>query len=460
MGGNMLNEYTSQFKGRKVGFIGCGVSNMPVVELFSAGGVILSVRDKKENIDHKERLEQLGVKLILGEKYLENIDEEVLFLSPAVRDDIPELVEAKKRGTVLTSETEEFFKLCRTPDVAYKTIAVTGSDGKTTTTTLIAEILKAAGKRVHIGGNIGKNLLATLDEIRPEDFVVAELSSFQLMKMTVSPDIAVIKNVTPNHLDWHRSMEEYAEAKTNIFNFQKKDGILVLNYDDEITRGFASRAKGSVRYFSGRHSLKEGVYYNEQGIFKDGELIVKDSDILLVGRHNRDNYATAIAAVQDFVTKESIIQVAKTFGGVEHRNELVRELDGVKYFNSSIDSSPTRTAACLHSFSGKVIVICGGYDKHIPLEPLGPLFAEKAKAAILMGNTAEKIENILKNIGYKPYYRVKNMEEAVSKAQEIAKPGDCVVLSPAAASFDMFKNFEERGNIYKNLVKNLKSKGQ
>lgn len=456
----MLKEYTSKFKGRKVGFIGCGVSNMPVVELFAAGGVVLSVRDKKENIDNNDRLKQLGVKLILGDKYLENIDEEVLFLSPAVRDDIPELVEAKKKGTVMTSETEEFFRLCKTPEIAYKTIAVTGSDGKTTTTTLIAEMLKAAGKRVHLGGNIGKNLLATLDDIQTEDFVVAELSSFQLMKMTVSPDIAVIKNVTPNHLDWHKSMEEYAEAKANIFNFQRKDGILVLNYDDEITRGFASRAKGSVRYFSGKHALKDSVYYNEQGIFKDGELIVQDSDILLVGRHNRDNYATAIATVQDFISNENIVQVAKTFGGVEHRCELARELDGVKYYNSSIDSSPTRTAACLNSFSGKVIVICGGYDKHIPLEPLGPLFQEKAKAAILMGNTAEKIENILKNTGYKPYYRVKNMEEAVSKAQEIAKAGDCVVLSPAASSFDLFKNFEERGNIYKTLVKKLTSKGQ
>jgi len=455
MGDFMLKEYTAQFKGRKVGFIGCGVSNMPIVELFAAGGVILSVRDKKDNPGNKERLEQLGVKLITGEKYLENIDEAVLFLSPAVRDDIPELVEAKKNGVVLTSETEEFFKLCRTPEVAYKTIAVTGSDGKTTTTTLIAEMLKAAGKRVHIGGNIGKNLLATLDDIRPQDFVVAELSSFQLMKMTVSPDIAVIKNITPNHLDWHKSMEEYAEAKTNIFNFQKPDGVLVLNYDDEITRSFAPRAKGSVRFFSGKHKLEDGVYYNDAGIFRGGELIVKDSDILLVGRHNRDNFATAIAAVQDFVSNEDIVRVAKTFRGVEHRIELVRALNGVKYYNSSIDSSPTRTAACLNSFKEKVIVICGGYDKHIPLDPLGPLFAEKAKAAILMGATADKIEKILNAIGYKPYCRVKNMEEAVAKAREIALPGDCVVLSPAAASFDMFKNFEERGNVFKNIVNQL-----
>lgn len=446
----MLKQYILAFKGKKIGFIGCGISNMPIVELFASSGIILSVRDKKEKIDNADRLNELGVKLITGTEYLNNIDEDVLFLSPAVRDDIPELAAARKNGTVLTTETEEFFKLCKA-----RTIAVTGSDGKTTTTTLIAEILKASGKRVHVGGNIGKNLLATLDDIKEDDFVVAELSSFQLMKMTVSPDIAVVTNLSPNHLDWHRDMVEYKEAKTNIFNFQNKNSLLILNYDDETTRSFSKRAKGKVRFISGNKQLEVGIYFTEKGIYKGNKLIVSDNDILLVGRHNRYNYCAAISAVKDFATDEGIRKVAKNFGGVEHRNEFVREIDGVKYYNSSIDSSPTRTKACLESFKNKVIVICGGYDKNIPLEPLGELFLEKAKAAIIMGDTANKIETVLKNTGYTDFCRVENMRQAVLKAKQIAKSGDCVVLSPAAASFDLFKNFAERGNIFKELVGKL-----
>lgn len=444
----MLNEYAKSFIGKKVGFIGCGVSNMPIVEMLCAKGISLSVRDKKDNFDNVKRLKDLNVQIIAGSGYLDNIFEDVLFLSPAVRDDLPELIAARKNGTVLTTETEEFFKLCKC-----KTIAVTGSDGKTTTTTLIAEILKASGKRVHLGGNIGKNLLATLDEIQEDDFVVAELSSFQLMKMSFSPDIAIITNVTPNHLDWHKGMDEYIKAKTNIFNFQNKNSLLILNYDDEITRGFASRAKGKVTFFSGKEKLSEGIYFNETGIYKGNKLILANEDIFLVGKHNRYNYSTAIAAIQNYATEEGILFVAKNFGGVEHRNEFVHELDGVKYYNSSIDSSPSRTKACLESFKNKVVVICGGYDKNIPLEPLGPLFQEKAKAAILMGNTADKIEIVLKNIGYTSFYRVKSLDEAVKKAKELAQSDDCVVLSPAAASFDLFKNFAERGNLFKKIVK-------
>ncbi|HAN21941.1 MAG: UDP-N-acetylmuramoylalanine--D-glutamate ligase [Clostridiales bacterium GWF2_36_10] len=447
---HLLDKYTESFIGKKVGFIGCGVSNMPIVEMLTKKGVALSVRDKKENFDNIEQLKELDVKIINGIGYLDNIYEDILFLSPAVRDDLPELVKAKNNGTIITTEMEEFFKLCKA-----KTIAVTGSDGKSTTTTLISEILKASGKRVHIGGNIGKNLLATLDEIQESDIVVAELSSFQLMKMTVSPDIAIVTNVTPNHLDWHKDMDEYIKAKTNIFNFQKKDGILILNYDDKITRGFAPRANGSVHFISGEEKLPDSIYFNEKGIYKGEELLLADEDIFLVGRHNRYNYASALAATEGFATEEGILKVARSFGGVEHRLEFVRELDGVKYYNSSMDSSPSRTKACLESFKNKVIVICGGYDKNIPLEPLGPLFNEKAKAAILLGATADKIEVILKNIGYNNYYRVNTLDEAVKKANGLAESGDCVVLSPAAASFDLFKNFAERGNLFKDLVKKL-----
>lgn len=451
----LLQQYTDTFKNRKVGFIGCGISNMPVVELFAASGIQLSVRDKRENIDNYDRLLELGVKIITGATYLDNIDEDVLFLSPAVRDDLPELIKAKQNGTLLTSETEEFFKLCKSKIPTAKTIAVTGSDGKTTTTTLISEILKASGKRVHLGGNIGRNLLATLDDIKDGDFIVAELSSFQLMKMTSSPDIAIITNLAPNHLDWHEDMNEYIEAKTSIFRYQDKESVLILNYDDEITRSFASRAKGKVFFFSEKEKLADGISMTEKGLFQNEKLVLADEDILLVGIYNRLHYAAAIEATEGYSTDEAIKKVAKNFGGVEHRCEFVREHDGVKYYNSSIDSSPSRTKACLESFKNKVIVLCGGYDKKIPLEPLGPLFADRAKAVILMGNTADKIEAVLKENSYTSFFRVNIMKEAVLKASELAKTGDCVVLSPAAASFDMYKNFEERGNLFKQLVKEL-----
>jgi len=446
----LLLEYADSFKNKKVGFVGCGISNMPIIELFASADVRLTVRDKKEELPQQKRLNELGVKTITGTNYLDDVHEDVLFLSPAVRHDLPELIRAKKNGVVITTETEEFFKLC-----SARTIAVTGSDGKTTTTTLIYKILHESGKRVHLGGNIGINLLTSLDLIKEDDIVVAELSSFQLMKMSVSPDIAVITNLSPNHLDWHRSMDEYIESKTNIFNFQSNSGVLVLNYDDRITSSFAERAKGQVRFFSGEKRLENGIYFTEKGIYKGDELLLADEDIFLVGWHNRYNYAAAIAATDGLATKRGILKVAKSFGGVEHRLEFVRELNGVRYYNSSMDSSPSRTAACLKSFNQKVIVICGGYDKNIPLDRLGSLFCERAKAVILMGDTADKIQVILDNIGYSSYFRVNNMEEAVKKAKDTALVSDCVVLSPAAASFDMFRNFAERGERFKDIVNKL-----
>ncbi len=448
----LLSEYANTFRGRKVAMIGLGISNLPILRLLIDAGAICTVRDKKEQKENPvfTSLAESGVSFRCGDDYLEQLEEEVLFLAPAVRPDLPELKEAAARGAVLTSELQEFFKLC-----PCKTIGVTGSDGKTTTTTLIAKLLEASGKRVHLGGNIGKNLLAELDNIHPEDYAVIELSSFQLFKITHSPDIAVITNLAPNHLDWHINMEEYAAAKEHIFAFQNQNGILVLNRDDKHAAAYAARAKGRLRWISGQQQLDDGIWFDEKGIYRKGELIVSDDEILLVGRHNRYNYAQAIAATEGLVSAEEIRSVARSFGGVAHRIELVREKDGVKYYNSSIDSSPSRTTACLNSFSQKVIVICGGYDKHIPLNPLGPLFLAKAKAAVLCGATAEKVEHVLQSVGFTSYCRVNDFETAVRTAASMAQPGDCVVLSPAAASFDLFRNFEERGETFKRIVQQL-----
>jgi UDP-N-acetylmuramoylalanine--D-glutamate ligase len=445
----LLLEYAKTFKDKKVGFIGLGVSNTPILRLLLQAGAVCSVRDMKAlPPEEAEALTREGVAIHCGETYLEGIDEEYLFLSPAVRSDLPKLAEAKERGTVLTNEMEEFFRLCPCP-----IIAVTGSDGKTTTTTLIAKLLEAEGKTVHLGGNIGRNLLCELDAMTKDHFAVVELSSFQLMKMTRSPMIAVVTNISPNHLNWHVDMEEYVSAKESIFLFQQAENKLIVNKDDSYATRCASKAKGKVKFTSGKE--KADVWFDERGIYRGETLVVKDTEIRLVGIHNRYNYAQAICATEGLVSDEAIRKVARDFGGVEHRCEFVREKDGVKYYNSSIDSSPTRTAACVNSFKVPLVVICGGYDKNIPLEPLGELFPGRVKHAVLCGATSEKIQKVLDAVGYTAYTRVSDFEEAVKTASSLAEAGDCVVLSPAAASFDMFKNFAVRGETFKKLVQEL-----
>lgn len=446
----MLNEYTSKYFGRSVGFIGVGISNIPIIKAFCGAGALVTVRDMKEKdkIYGIEQLEGLEIRYLTGANYLADITEELLFLAPAVRPDKPELLKAVKNGTRLTTELNEFLSLC-----PCKTFGITGSDGKTTTTTLIAKILEADGKKVWLGGNIGKNLFQCLDEIQPDDYVVMECSSFQLMKMHHSPDVAVFTNLSPNHLDWHTDMDEYFDAKKNIYRFNENCKVIV-NADNEYTASVEKER--TVTFISCKERLENGVYYDGTGIYAHGKQILAEEDIMLLGIHNRYNYCCAVAATAGIVSPEAVKTVARNFGGVEHRCEFVREHEGVKYYNSSIDSSPTRTEAACNSFKAKVIIICGGYDKNIPLEPLGPLFNNKVKACVLMGATADKIETVLKNCGFDgTVLRASDMQDAVNKAASLAKAGDSVLLSPAAASFDMFRNFEERGNIFKNCVKEL-----
>lgn len=446
----MFNSYLKSFTSKKVGFVGLGISNMPVLKLFAENGADITVRDLKDPLvtEHGDYLKSINARLITGEGYLDDIDEEILFLSPVIKQFLPQLDKARENGVYITTEMQEFLKLC-----PCKTIGVTGSDGKTTTTTLIAKLLEAAGKTVHLGGNIGHNLFSRLNEIKADDYAVIELSSFQLMKMSVSPDISVVTNLSPNHLDWHKDMQEYVDAKKNIFLHQNENGKTVLNASNKTTAALKELCKGKVITFGcdeGDFNIKEdGIYYQDT-------LVIKDGDILLPGAHNRQNYAAAIAAVDGLVTNEQIVTVAKSFGGVEHRIELVREKDGVKYYNSSIDSSPSRTMAALNSFSQKLIVISGGYDKNIPLDPLGELFNQKVKTAILMGDTAPKIKAVLKAHGFGgEIIDVNDMQEAVYTAHGLAKQGDIVILSPAAASFDKYKNFHCRGVDFKEKVNSL-----
>ena len=457
-----IQAYLDSIHDKKVAVFGIGVSNIPLIKLLRAHGIAVTACDKntREGLgETAQELEKIGTVLHLGPDYMENLDADLIFRSPGIRPDVPAFEAAVAKGTKVTSEMEVFFDVC-----PCKKIAVTGSDGKTTTTTIIAKLLERAGYKVHLGGNIGHPLLAETFDMKPEDIAVLELSSFQLMRMETSPEIAVVTNVAPNHLDIHKGMEEYVAAKKNIFLHQKPGDKVVLNRDNELTYSFAAEAKGDVVFFSRQNPMESGV------VLENGVICVKRNgvsrpvlpveDILLPGVHNIENYMAAIGAVEGMVSDEIIRDFAKTFGGVEHRIELVRVLHGVKYYNDSIGSSPSRTIAGLRAFKQKVILIAGGYDKHIPYDVLGPDLVDHVKALVLTGATGPKIRAAAEQApGYDPaelpIYDVDDFEEAVKKAQSLAQEGDVVILSPASASFDKFKNFMERGDTFKRIVNEL-----
>lgn len=441
-----LSEFYKWANGRKIDVLGVGISNIPLIRALLKNGAKVTAHDRRENLGEiQEELLSLGAKLVLGENYLADIDGEMVVKTPGLRFDVPEIEAARKRGALITSEMELFFEVCPA-----HIFAVTGSDGKTTTTTLIYKMLKEAGKNVYVGGNIGNPLLCEADKMCEDDFVVLELSSFQLHTMTMSPERAAITNITPNHLDVHKSYEEYIDAKCNIYKYQKQGHLLVLNNDNEETKKIAGTR--DCKTFS--RTAKGDVYICDGVIFDKNQDILKISDIKVPGLHNVENYMTAIAMVSDIVDKETILKVAKEFGGVEHRIEFVRELDGVRFYNSSIDSSPNRTINTLSVFDQKVILIAGGKDKGIPYDEIGPVIREKVKALILIGATSDKIEKAVGKTDI-PILRPDTYEEAVLASKQMAVSGDVVILSPASTSFDRFKNFEERGNLFKDLVNKL-----
>ena len=454
-----IASFLENLKGKEIMVVGIGVSHLPLIRLLASKGAAVTACDRREDLEEKAELESLGVTLHLGENYLQDLSGELIFKTPGMRFDHPALVSAVEQGSTLTSEMEVFFDLC-----PCKKIAVTGSDGKTTTTTLISEMLKAAGYTVHLGGNIGKPLLPEIESIRPEDIAVVELSSFQLHTMTSSPDIAVVTNLSPNHLDMHKGMEEYVDAKRNILRYQGENDTLVLNLDNDITRCFAEQARAQVRFFSAKETAD--IYYRD-GIVTDAFAkpyeLLKRSDIRLPGEHNVENYMAAIAAVRDLVSDDVILSVARNFGGVKHRIEFVREVSGVRFYNDSIASSPTRMLASVRAFDRKVILLAGGYDKKIPFDQLGEELPRYTKALYLTGHTAQKIRAAVESgrdydPAALPIVMCADYAEAVKLAYEGASQGDVVMLSPACASFDAFKNFEVRGKYFINCVKELKEK--
>lgn len=458
-----LQEWKNWAKGRTMAVVGIGVSNLPLIRFLIGCSVNVIAYDKREAQELEDIYDELiglGVTLVLGEKYLDEIsaDAEIVFKTPGIRFDVPALKAAAERGAKISSEMELFFELCPA-----KKIAVTGSDGKTTTTSLIYDMLCRGGYKCYLGGNIGHPLVAELDEITAEDLVVLELSSFQLHTMKQSADIAVVTNVTPNHLDWHTDFNEYIDAKKAVYAYQNENGKLIVNYENEITRTFAEGKDNSV-YFSSKSFLENGYCLKDEKIVfvKDGKIertVLDINDIYIPGMHNVENYMAAVAATDTFINDEVVNVTATDFKGVPHRIEFVRELNGVKYYNDSIASSPARTTAGLISFGGKkVILIAGGYDKKIPFDEFGEVVNTYVKKLVLVGLTSQKIQDATvnaKNYNNLPIFRCNDFEEAVKTAQTEAESGDIVILSPACASFDMFKNFEERGNLFKKLVMEL-----
>lgn len=459
-----LEEFNSYLKNRKVAIIGLGVSNIPLLKYMHDVEANVTLFDNR-NIDDipKELVDTIisyGMEFSFGPNNLSKlVNFDIIFRSPSCLPTIPELQAEAERGAIVTSEIEMLMEMC--PGLI---IGVTGSDGKTTTTTLIYKIMKAGGYNCYLGGNIGTPLFTKLPEMRPEDVVILELSSFQLMGMKISPKISVITNVTPNHLNIHSSLEEYIEAKKNIFKYQNEDGILVLNYDNEVTRECMKEAVGKVIFFSSKNRLEDGVIVDD-GIIKEckdklRKHVLNTKDVQLRGTHNYENIATALAATRDLVPTEVAVKAICEFTGVEHRLELIREINGVKWYNDSVSSSPTRTIAGLNSYDEDIILIAGGYDKNLDYTPIAKPIVDKVKALILIGDTSTKIFDAVKaelEIQNKtmPIYVCEEFSQTVTIAHKIAKPGQIVLFSPASASFDLFKNFADRGEKFKALVNGI-----
>ena len=459
-----LDDFEKFLSGKKVAIIGLGVSNLPMLNYLHNLNAKVSIFDRKDREKFEEevisKIEKYNFNLFTGENNLENLNGfDIIFRSPSCRPDKPEILKEVERGAILTSEIEMVLKLA-----PCKIIGVTGSDGKTTTTSLIYAILKDAGYNCFLGGNIGIPLFTEIKNMTPNDIVVLEMSSFQLMNMEVSPNISVITNIAPNHLDIHKSYEEYIDSKKNIFRNQKENDTLVLNYDNEITKKFIKEAKGNVIYFSSKSKLDNGVIFDDGliKICKDGirRHVLAQKDMKLRGIHNCENACAAIAATASLVSVEDQIKTIEDFSGVEHRLELVRNINGINWYNDSIGTSPSRTIAGLNSFNEKIVLITGGYDKHLDYTPIAKPIVNNVSKLILMGATADKIHDaVIKELTLEhksmPIYHCNTLKETVELANQIAEEGEIVLFSPASASFDLFKNFAERGNKFKELVNEL-----
>ena len=459
-----LQKFYDSLPGKKVFFLGAGISHKALIEKFAAKGADVTLCDRKsfeELGEFGEKCRQWGVNLILGEEYLSHLKEaDLVFRTPGIDWTKPEIQDAIANGVQITSEIESFFEYC-----PCRIVGITGSDGKTTSTTLTARLLEAEGYRVHLGGNIGIPLFPIIDDVNEDDIAVVELSSFQLISMRKSPNVCAVTNVTPNHLDHHKDMQEYIDAKKNILLWQDSTGVCVLNAENDVTRDMAADVKGELRWFSKCRPVENGAYLDEDKVLWSAEggnayPVMDLKGIRLRGEHNKDNVCMVYAIVKGLVSDDTFRSVVPDFNGVEHRIEFVRNIDGVEYYNDSIASSPTRTIAGLRSFTEPIVLIAGGYDKHISYAPLAPeIINNRVRVLLLCGPTADAIERELRDHpdfnGQIQIERLSDVAECVKRAREVAVPGDVVFFSPASASFDAYPNFEVRGRHFKSLVMEL-----
>lgn len=495
---NMLKDFKDSIAGKRAAVIGVGISNRPLIKWLHGLNVKVTAFDRLPEDDPsivktKREFESEGIDIewSLGSDYLDSLMNEpfeYVFKTPKMRYTEPPLIAARNNGSILTTEMELFMNLCPA-----RIFAVTGSDGKTTTTTLISELLKAQGYNVHVGGNIGTPLLDRIEQIREDDMVVLELSSFQLLDSVTSADVAVVTNITPNHLDFHKDYDEYIDSKKNIFKYQAPTGRLVINSACDITYRMKDEARASVSFFaldeavagrSGNSKLKTIGFVDDEGFLTidspDGRVrLVNEKDIMIPGKHNVENYLAAALAVNGYVTGDSFAHVAKTFKGVPHRIELVRELDGVRYYNSSIDTSPNRTMNTMNALAGRGergVLITGGADKKCDYTGLGNAILNVCDRIIIYGSNADFIKNILENEASGRHYEIYEIEsadgevwefentreavenkykEAVSMARSLAREGEIVIMSSVGTSYDHFRHFEHRGDLFKEIVNAL-----
>ena len=459
-----LEEFNEYIKFRKVAVIGLGVSNLPLLDYLYENKANVTIFDNRniEDISKEimDKITNYGFSFSFGKDSLSKLKGfSIIFRSPSCLPTKKELQEEAENGAIVTTEIEMLMEMC-----PCKIIGVTGSDGKTTTTSLINHILQKAGYHTFLGGNIGTPLFTKLPEMTPDDIVVLELSSFQLMNMKVSPEISVITNITPNHLNIHKDYEEYIEAKKSIFKYQNENGKLILNYDNDITRECAKEAIGKVVFFSDKVKLDNG-FIVDQGVVKKCEdkvrtHILDTSDVILRGEHNYMNIATALAVVDGLVDTDVAVEAIREFKPVEHRIEFVRELNGIKWYNDSASSSPTRTLSGLNAFKENIVLIAGGYDKNLDYTPIAKPVVDKVSDLILIGQTSGKIFDKVKEESERQGKNIAismcdTLQEAIDVAKKSAKKGDVVLFSPASASFDMFKDFADRGRKFKKMVNDL-----
>ncbi|HHX19030.1 MAG TPA: UDP-N-acetylmuramoyl-L-alanine--D-glutamate ligase [Clostridiaceae bacterium] len=471
-----LSQFEDFLIDKKIAVIGAGISNRPLIRWLYPKNGNITVFDMMKGDDERLRRIQSdfkhdGIDLhwSTGDRYLDELTGyDLIFRTPRMRTDLPELVRERKRGAVVTSEIALFMELCPAP-----LYGITGSDGKTTTTTLISLILQEAGYCVYTGGNIGTPLLDQIEKIRSTDRVVLELSSFQLMDSLPVVNHAVITNIIPNHLDFHRDFPEYIDAKKNIFRSQGVTDTLTLNANDDVSSRFIGEPSGRTRFFNAKDLGNDvtawrgaGALYMRRSPCSQPETIIQEKDVLLPGSFNLDNVMAAAVTTADDVTLDAVRAVAKTFKGVAHRMELVGEHDGVRWYNSSVDSSPSRTMKTLAAFrerNERPVLIAGGQDKDSDYTGLGAAIVSTTSKIILAGQNADLIEDIIRreadvaavDIGSLTLIRVDNYEQAVNEARKLASPGDSVLLSPAGTSYDKFHHFEERGNYFRRLVHDL-----